>query len=133
MPEPDLSARTAVVTGASSGIGRAIAERLGGAGASVVLAGRTASAMEEAADRIGAAGGKTQVVTCDVRDPTAVQALVDGAVESTGRLDILVNNAGLSHPEPILDADPEGWRAMFETNVLALLRGCQAGVKAMRA
>ena len=133
MPDPDLSGRTAVVTGASSGIGRAIAERLGGAGATVVLAGRTASAMEEAADRIGAAGGKTQVVTCDVRDPNAVQALVDGAVESTGRLDIMVNNAGLSHPEPILEADVDGWRAMLETNVLALLVGCQASVRAMRA
>ncbi len=133
MPDPDLSGRTAVVTGASSGIGRAIAARLGGAGASVVLAGRTASAMEEAADRIGAAGGQAQVVTCDVRDPSAVQALVDGAVESTGRLDIMVNNAGLSHPEPILEADVEGWRAMLETNVLALLVGSQAAVRAMRA
>jgi NADP-dependent 3-hydroxy acid dehydrogenase YdfG len=62
-----------------------------------------------------------------------VQALVDGALESTGRLDIMVNNAGLSHPEPILEADVEGWRAMLETNVLALLVGSQAAVKAMRA
>ncbi len=133
MPDPDLSGRTAVVTGASSGIGRAIAERLGGAGATVVLAGRTEAAMKEAADRIAAAGGTAAVVACDVRDPAAVQALVDQAVETTGRLDILVNNAGLSHPEPIVEADPEGWRAMLETNVLALLMGCQAGVKAMRA
>src|ERR687896_514486 len=96
MADPDLSGRTAVVTGASSGIGRAIAERLGGAGAHVVLAGRT-------------------------------------AVENTGRLDVMVNNAGLSHPEPIVEADVEGWRAMLETNVLALLVGCQAAVRAMRA
>jgi NADP-dependent 3-hydroxy acid dehydrogenase YdfG len=132
MADPELSGRTAVVTGASSGIGRAIAERLGGAGATVVLAGRTEAAMKEAADRIAATGGSASVVTCDVRDPAAVQDLVARAVEDTGRLDIMVNNAGLSHPEPILEADVEGWRAMLETNVLALLVGCQAAVRAMR-
>ena len=89
--------------------------------------------MKEAADRIAATGGSARVLTCDVRDPAAVQGLVDAAVDSSGRLDILVNNAGLSHPEPILEADPEGWRAMLETNVLALLAGCQAAVRAMRA
>jgi NADP-dependent 3-hydroxy acid dehydrogenase YdfG len=133
MAKPELSGRTAVVTGASSGIGRAIAERLGGAGASVVLAGRTETAMKESADRIAAGGGSASVVTGDVRDPSTVQGLVDRAVETTGRLDIMVNNAGLSHPEPILEADVDGWRAMLETNVLALLVGCQAAVEAMRA
>ena len=120
MADPDLSGRTAVVTGASSGIGRAIAERLGGAGATVVLAGRTEPSMKEAADRIAAAGGAARVVACDVRDLSAVQGLVDTAVDATGRLDIMVNNAGLSHPEPIVEADPETWRVMLETNVLAL-------------
>jgi NADP-dependent 3-hydroxy acid dehydrogenase YdfG len=129
----DLSGRSAVVTGASSGIGRAIAERLGGAGAHVVLSGRTESAMKEAADRIAAGGGSAHVMTADVRDPDAVRGLVDAAVDDTGRLDIMVNNAGVSHPEPIVDADPEGWRAMLETNVLGLLAGCQAAVAAMRA
>jgi NADP-dependent 3-hydroxy acid dehydrogenase YdfG len=129
----DLSGRTAVVTGASSGIGRAIAEHLGGAGAHVVLGGRTESAMKEAADRIGRSGGSARVEVGDVRDPAAVRALVDAAVADTGRLDVMVNNAGLSHPEPILEGDPEKWRAMLETNVLALLVGCQAAVRAMRA
>ena len=128
----DLAGRSAVVTGASSGIGRAIAEHLGAAGAHVVLSGRTESAMKEAADRITGAGGSAQVVVADVRDPDAVRGLVDAAVAATGRLDIMVNNAGLSHPEPILDSDPEKWRAMLETNVLALLVGSQAAVRAMR-
>jgi NADP-dependent 3-hydroxy acid dehydrogenase YdfG len=130
----DLAGRTAVVTGASSGIGRAIAEQLGAAGAHVVLGGRTEPAMKESADRIAGAGtgGSAHVVVGDVRDPATVRGLVDTAVVDTGRLDVMVNNAGLSHPEPILDGDPEQWRAMLETNVLALLVGCQAAVKAMR-
>jgi len=128
-----LSGRTAVVTGASSGIGRAIAETLGGAGAHVFLAGRTAAAMEDSVKRISEAGGRGEAVTADVRDPGQVRALVDRAVERTGRLDILVNNAGVSFPAPILEGDPEEWRTMLETNVLALLVGCQAGVRAMRA
>jgi len=129
----ELSGRTAVVTGASSGIGRAIAERLGSAGAHVVLSGRTEPAMKESIDRIAASGGSAQAVAADVRDPAAVRALVDTAVEATGRLDIMVNNAGVSYPDPILTADPEGWRTMFETNLLALLVGSQAAVGAMRA
>lgn len=129
----DLSGRTAVVTGASSGIGRAIAERLGGSGAHVVLCGRTETAMKEAAARIDDAGGSARVTIADIRDPAAVQELVGAAIEATGRLDIMVNNAGVSHPDPIVDADPEGWRAMLETNLLGLLAGCQAAVRAMRA
>ena len=129
----DLSGRTAVVTGASSGIGRAIAVRLGTAGANVLLCGRTEAAMKESADVIAGAGGSARVMTADVRDPAAVQGIVHAAVEETGRLDIMVNNAGVSYPDPIVDADPEGWRAMLETNVLGLLAGCQAAVHAMRA
>jgi len=128
-----LSGRTAIVTGASSGIGRAIAETLGAAGAHVFLAGRTAASMEASVKKIQEAGGQAQSVTVDVRDPSQVRALVDTAVEATGRLDIMVNNAGVSFPAPILEGDPEEWRTMLETNVLALLVGCQAGVRAMRA
>jgi NADP-dependent 3-hydroxy acid dehydrogenase YdfG len=128
-----LTGRTAVVTGASSGIGRAIAETLGQAGAHVFIAGRTASAMDESKKKIEEGGGKATVVTVDVRDTAALQALVSDAVRETGRLDVMVNNAGLSYPSKIVDADPEEWREMFETNVVALLVGCQAAVKAMRA
>lgn len=129
----ELSGRTAVVTGASSGIGRAIAETLGGAGAHVVLGGRTDKAMEESVARITEGGGSAQFSVGDIRDVSVPAALVDLAVGTTGRLDIMVNNAGVSFPEPILEADPEHWRTMLETNVLALLVGSQAAVKAMRA
>ena len=128
-----LQERTAIVTGASSGIGRAIAQQLGEAGAHVFLAGRTASSMEESKKTIEEAGGKASVVVTDVRDVAQVRGLVDSAVTETGRLDIMVNNAGLSYPASIIEGDPEQWRCMLETNVLALLVGCQAAVKAMRA
>jgi len=131
--EHALTGQTAVVTGASSGIGRAIAETLGGAGAHVVLAGRTADAMAQSVDRIEQTGGRAEHHVVDVRDVAQLRGLVDGALSSTGRLDIMVNNAGLSYPEPIVDADPEHWRTMLETNVLALLVGSQAAVRAMRA
>jgi NADP-dependent 3-hydroxy acid dehydrogenase YdfG len=127
-----LRAKTAVVTGASSGIGRAIAEKLGAAGAHVYLAGRTQSAMDASKTRIETSGGRATVVMADVREVAQVQHLVERALEETGRLDIMVNNAGLSYPTPILQADPEEWRAMLETNVLALLAGSQAAVRAMK-
>jgi NADP-dependent 3-hydroxy acid dehydrogenase YdfG len=132
-PSKPLEGRTAVVTGASSGIGRAIAEHLGDAGAHVFLSGRTASSMEDSKKNIEEAGGKASVITADVRDVAQVRGLIDAAVEATGRLDIMVNNAGLEHPASIIEGDPEEWRAMLETNVLALLVGCQAAVEAMRA
>jgi NADP-dependent 3-hydroxy acid dehydrogenase YdfG len=129
---PSLVGKTAVVTGASSGIGRAIAEKLGAAGAHVYLSGRTLDAMEASKARIESNGGKATPVVADVRDVSQVQGLVQRAADETGRLDIMVNNAGVSFPSPIVDADPGEWRAMFETNVLALLAGCQAAVRAMR-
>ena len=129
---PSLSGRTAIVTGASSGIGRAIAERLGAVGAHVFLAGRTQAAMDASKKKIEEGGGKASVVSLDVRDVAQVQELVDAAVRETGRLDIMVNNAGLSHPRSITEGDAEEWRAMLETNVLALLVGSQAAVRAMR-
>lgn len=129
---PSLAGTTAVVTGASSGIGRAIAEKLGAAGAHVYLAGRTRDAMDASQAKIQAAGGRATVVSLDVRDVKQVQDLVQRALRDTGRLDIMVNNAGLSYPAPIVDGDAEEWRAMLETNVLALLVGSQAAVRAMR-
>jgi NADP-dependent 3-hydroxy acid dehydrogenase YdfG len=127
-----LAGKTAIVTGASSGIGRAIAERLGACGAHVYLSGRTRDAMAESQAKIEKAGGRATAVVMDVRDLAQVRELVERAARETGRLDVMVNNAGLSYPSPIVEADPEEWRAMFETNVLALLAGCQAAVRVMR-
>lgn len=127
-----LAGKTAIVTGASSGIGRAIAQTLGEAGAHVFLTGRTTSLMEACKRQIEDQGGKASVITADIRDIHQVQALIDQAVELTGQVDIMVNNAGLEFPAKIMDADPENWRTMLETNVLGLLVGCQSAVTAMR-
>src|SRR5580704_12236195 len=133
-PDTSLAGKTAVVTGASSGIGRAIAESLGSAGAHVVLGGRTPEPMAESLSKISAAGGSGEAHVLDVRQVEEMRAFVAHATESTGRLDIMVNNAGLSHPDAILaESDPEHWRVMLETNVFALLVGSQAAVQAMRA
>jgi NADP-dependent 3-hydroxy acid dehydrogenase YdfG len=133
MSEQSLSERTAVVTGASSGIGRAVAERLAAEGAHVFLAGRSREPMEASKKRIEEAGGRASVVVLDVRDVQQVKDLVAGAVRDTGRLDIMVNNAGVSFPGAIAEADPEEWRTMLETNVLALLAGSQAAIQAIRS
>lgn len=133
MSSESLHSKTAIVTGASSGIGRAIAERFGRAGAHVYLAGRTIKAMEASRRLIESHGGKATIVVTDLRDPEHVRSLVDAAAAATGRLDIMVNNAGLAHPASIINGEPEQWREMLEINILALLTGCQAAVRAMRA
>jgi len=132
MADQPLAGKTAVVTGSSSGIGRAIAEKLGAAGAHVYLSGRTLEAMEASKGKIEAAGGKATPVVVNMRDIKQVQDLVKQAEKETGHVDIMVNNAGVSYPDKIADADPEGWREMLETNVLALLVGSQAAIRSMR-
>ncbi len=89
--------------------------------------------MEDSKKQIEEGGGKASVIVGDIRDVAQVRGLIDAAVAATGRLDIMVNNAGLSYPASIIDGDPEEWRSMLETNILALLVGCQAAVRAMRA
>ncbi len=130
--DTDLAGRTAIITGASSGIGRAIAERMGAAGAHVILSGRTAAAMEQSAARITDAGGRATVVVGDIRQPSAVDELVTTALDADGHLDIFVNNAGVSFLGGVLEGDADKWREMLETNVLSLLVGTAAAVAAMR-
>lgn len=128
-----LTGKTAVVTGASSGIGRAIGVALAKAGAHVFLSGRGQAALDGVVKEIREAGGRADGVAMDVRDLDALQGLVDRAVSDTGRLDVMVNNAGLSHPGRIAEQHPDEWREMFDVNVISLLKGSQAAVRAMRA
>ena len=118
-----LTGKTAVVTGASSGIGRAIALRLGEAGAHVFAAGRREEALADTVAEVVAAGGAATAVPADLRDPGEAQGLVDRAVAGTGRLDVMVNNAAVAYRSPLADGDPEAWREMLEVNVLALAVG----------
>lgn len=128
-----LTGKTAIVTGASSGIGRAIALRLGDAGAHVFAVGRRSEALKETIAAVAKGGGVATAVTADLRDVGSVQGLADRAMADTGHLDVMVNNAGVSHRGSIADSDPEEWREMLEINILAPAVGAQAAVRAMRA
>ena len=128
-----LKGKTAIVTGSSSGIGRATAELLGQHGVQVYLVGRTQSALEEVNNSIAQGGGTASVAQIDINEKGRIAALVQQALDETKRLDIMVNNAGLEYPGSIIDGEMDKWREMVDTNILALLAGCQAGVRAMRS
>src|SRR6478672_5746039 len=113
-----LEGRVALVTGASRGIGRAIAGALAKKGATVIAAARGEHAAEAAAE-ISAAGGRAEAATLDVTDPASVDAVVAGAMERHGRLDILVNNAGITRDQLVLRMKRDDWDAVLATNLSA--------------
>jgi NADP-dependent 3-hydroxy acid dehydrogenase YdfG len=127
-----LDGKVAVITGGSSGIGRATALALTSEGAAVAIGGRKASALEQVKAAVEAQGRRCLSQVMDVRDEKQVAAFIDGAVKQFGRLDIMVNNAGLSYPGTITDGKTEEWREVLETNILALLIGCREAVRAMK-
>ena len=118
-----LKGKTAIVTGSSSGIGRATAELLGQHGVHVYLVGRTQSALEEVNNSIAQGGGTASVAQIDINEKGRIAALVQQALDETKRLDIMVNNAGLEYPGSIIDGEMDKWREMVDTNILALLAG----------
>lgn len=130
----DLSGKVAVVTGASRGIGRAIAETLAGAGAKVALASRKQEALDEVAESIRETGGAAVAIAAHNGDKAALQALVSGTIERFGRLDILVNNAATNpHFGAILEADDSYWRKTIDVNLMGNVWLSQAAVRHMRA
>jgi NADP-dependent 3-hydroxy acid dehydrogenase YdfG len=126
-----LDGRVAVITGASSGIGRATALALAAEGAAVAIVGRRQEALDEVAVQIRSAGGRALPRAMDVRDHHAVAALMDDTAGEFGRVDIVVNNAGVSARGKISDGDVEEWREIIETNLLATLIGCKEAVRVM--
>jgi 3-oxoacyl-[acyl-carrier protein] reductase len=114
----DLSGRSAVVTGGSRGIGRAIVLRLAAQGADVVFSYRgNAAAAAETAAAVEALGRRALAVQADVTRQEAAEALVKAALEAFGKVDILVNNAGITRDDLIMRMSPEAWREVLETNL----------------
>ena len=125
-----LKGKVAVVTGASKGIGAAVAKALAAEGASVVV---NYASSKQGADavvaEIGRAGGKAVAVKGDVSKAAEAKAIVDAAVEHFGRLDVLVNNSGVYEFKPLEDITEEHFRQEFDINVLGLLLTTQAAAK----
>ena len=129
----DHSPRTAVVTGAGSGIGAAVAHALAGEGWTVVLAGRRRDALEQVAARGGGLPGVLDPVPADVTDEASVRALFDRAVERHGRADVLFNNAGTFPPARDLDAIPlEEWNAVVAVNLTGAFLCTREAFRVMR-
>lgn len=118
----DLSGRTALITGGSMGLGRAMGERMAASGANVVLVARRQGPLDEAKAAIEAAGGKAHAISCDVCDPAAIEAAYAEAVQAFGQVDILVNNAGSSLRGPFLEMTDEQWKGDLELKLFAQIR-----------
>jgi 2-deoxy-D-gluconate 3-dehydrogenase len=131
MDEIRLDGSVAVVTGGGRGIGRGIAERLAGAGADLVIAGRNAEALDAAQHAIERLGRRCVAVPADVRDAQAGRRIVDRAVSSFGRLDILINNAGINHRTAALDVTEAEWDEVLDTNLKAVFFCAQAAARVM--
>ena len=127
---PTLAGRVGVVTGASSGIGAAVARALAAEGMAVVIGARRADRLAEVAASIRAAGGAVEAVPTDMREEAQVERLIEAA-GARGRLDALVNNAAIGHVRTVVDGRSEEWRAVFDTNVLGTLVACRAALRHM--
>jgi NAD(P)-dependent dehydrogenase (short-subunit alcohol dehydrogenase family) len=129
-----LEGKVAIVTGASRGIGAAAARAFAEAGASVVLAARTAQAIAAVADEINAAGGRALAVPTDVTDPESVERLVEKTLTTFGRLDVAFNNAGGGQmPKPLAEISFEDFEAGLKANLYGAFLGMKFEIPAMLA
>ena len=126
----DLSGKTALVTGASRGIGEAIARRLGETGAHVICAARNAGAVERVAGEIAERGGKASAAALDITG-TDVRERIKSLLEQHGNIDILVNNAGITEDDLFIRMKPEAWTSVLRTNLDSAFHITQEIVKKM--
>ncbi|MCA9290544.1 MAG: 3-oxoacyl-[acyl-carrier-protein] reductase [Phycisphaerales bacterium] len=126
-----IDTRVAIVTGASRGIGRAIAERLAADGLHVVLVSRTAATLDAVRDAIIAAGGSAESRPCDIADGASWGALVDQVASDLGRLDVLVNNAGITRDGLVLRMKDEDFDDVIATNLRSAFIGCRGAARPM--
>jgi 3-oxoacyl-[acyl-carrier protein] reductase len=124
----DLTGRNALVTGASGGLGGAIARALHARGATVALSGTRREALEALASELGA---RAQVVPCDLSDPSAVESLVPAAETAMGGLDILVNNAGVTRDNLFMRMKDAEWDTVIAVNLTAAFRLARASLRGM--
>jgi sorbose reductase len=127
----DLHGKRALVTGASSGIGKKVAMVYAEAGARVALAARDVEALESVADEIAAAGGRAVPIGCDVTRPEQVSRMLERVTAELGGIDIAVCNAGIITVTPMLDMSPEEFQNIQDTNVTGVFLTAQAAAKAM--
>ncbi len=128
--EKSLSGKTALVTGASRGIGRAVALKLGQMGAAVVVNYlHSAAAAEEVVAQIVAQGGKALAIKADMADLQAIEKLFDRSIDKFGQLDILVNNAGMAIFKPLAEVSEDDYEQQFSLNVKGLLFACQQAAR----
>ncbi len=125
----DLTGKTALVTGASGGIGQAIAQTLHMAGAVVAISGTRIDALEKVKSDLG--GERVHILPCDLGDSVAVDGLIGSADAAMGSLDILVNNAGITRDNLFLRMKDEEWARVIEVNLTSTFRLCRAAVKGM--
>jgi NAD(P)-dependent dehydrogenase (short-subunit alcohol dehydrogenase family) len=123
----------AVVTGAGSGLGRALASALAAKGAIVVVSDLEEATARETAGLIAAAGGTAHVVGCDVASADAVARLADAATSLVGDVDVVVNNAGIGAAGPVGVAPLAAWQRVIDVNLWGVIHGCHYFVPAMRA
>jgi len=121
----DLTGRTAVVTGATRGLGRAFARALAEAGADIVAVGRDERAAAEVEQELADIGRRSQTVIADVTSRSEVERVLAAAVDRFGAVDVLVNNAGTCVHRPALEVTDEEWRRVLDVNLDALWFGCQ--------
>jgi 3-oxoacyl-[acyl-carrier protein] reductase len=134
MAETPLQEQVALVTGASAGIGRAIALRLAELGATVGLAARRQEKLAEVQTEIERRGGRARAWPADVRSREQVEGLIQGVIRAFGRLDLLVNNAGIGHfGTPLHEMSPEAWEETMATNLRAVYYAIRAAAPQMIA